>query len=140
MQQPESITNPRVESSENHRNNITRNDGLIQLSRLLRSRSSQNIEDSYDTKIQDQINSFLTIINETEIISTKKFWLENKNKLPDLFMLALRLLNIPPASSSIESFFSVSGFINSNGAQMGDDLLENRTLLKVNIKYIDEYK
>jgi hypothetical protein len=27
VQQPESITNPRVESSENHRNNITRNDG-----------------------------------------------------------------------------------------------------------------
>jgi hypothetical protein len=39
-------------------------------------------------------------------------------------MLALRLLNIPPASSSIESFFSVSGFIKSNGAQMVDDLLE----------------
>ena len=125
---------------ENLINNRYRNDGLQQLSRLMKSNSSQNIENLNEVKIQEEINSFIALISEIEIESTKKFWIDYKNKLPHLYMLALRLLCIPCASSSIESFFSISGFVNSNGSQIGDELLINRSLLKANFKLIEEFK
>ena len=126
-------------TNENNLNNITRQDGLINLSRLLKSKSSQQIADPFDKKINNEIKLFSSIINEIEIKSTKQFWFEHKNRLPNLFLLALRLLNIPPSSSSIEAFFSISGLVNGIGGQMQDELLINRALLKVNINLIEDF-
>jgi hypothetical protein len=92
-------------NNENHSNNISRHNGLINLARLLRSKSSEQIEDSFDKAIKDEIRLFTSLINEIEIRSTKRFWLEQKNTLPNLYLLAIKLLNIPPSSSSIGAFF-----------------------------------
>jgi hypothetical protein len=124
-------------SNEISVNNTSRNAGLRQLSRLMRSNSSQDVENLQDKKVQEEINLFSSLIIEIEIQSTKKFWLEYKNRLPNLFLLALRFSCIPPASSSIESFFSISGFVDCNGTQMSDELLINRSLLKANIKFFE---
>jgi hypothetical protein len=106
----------------------------------LRSKSSQQIEDPFDKIINNEIKIWLSTINEIKITSTKQFWFELKNKLPDLYLLSLRLLNIPFSSSSNEAFFSVSGLVNSISAQMDEDLLINRALLKVNINLIDDFQ
>jgi hypothetical protein len=103
----------------------------------MRSNSSQDIENFQDKKVQEEINLFSSLIIEIEIESTKKFWLEYKNRLPNLFLSALRFSCIPPASSSIESFFSISGFVDCNGTQISDELLISRSLLKAKIKFFE---
>jgi hypothetical protein len=67
------------EPDENHLNNITRHDGLSNLTRLLRSKSSQQIEDPFDKIINNEIKIWLSTINEIKITSTKQFWFEFKN-------------------------------------------------------------
>ncbi len=61
-------------NNENHSNNISRHYGLINLARLLRSKSSEQIEDSFDKAIMDEIRLFTSLINEIEIRSTNIFW------------------------------------------------------------------
>ena len=118
--------------------NASRSQGLVQLSRLLRSKSSQQIENSKDTKIKEEIQLFISLISEISIQSTKAFWLDYKNRLPNMFLLALRLFNISPASSSIEQFFSVSGLIcKETASNIDDELLINRALLKINLNLLE---
>ncbi len=72
-------------SNEISINNTSQNAGLRQLSRLMRSNSSQDIENLQDKKVQEEINLFSSLIIEIEIESTKKLWIEYKNRLPYLF-------------------------------------------------------
>ena len=51
----------------------------------MRSNSSQDIENLQDKKVQEEINLFSSLIIEIEIESTKKLWIEYKNRLPYLF-------------------------------------------------------
>jgi hypothetical protein len=122
-------------------NNASRQDGLTILTSLLRSKSSQELQNPDHEKIKDEILKFSKLIAEIKIESTKKFWQENKNKFPNLYLLALRLLSILAASSSIETFFSVSGIVsNESYAQMDDKLLIKKSLLRVNINLVEKFK
>jgi len=52
----------------------------------------------------------------------------------------LRLLSIPATSAHIERFFSVAGIINSkHSTNISDDLLIERSLLKANIKLLENF-
>jgi hypothetical protein len=42
-------------------------------------------------------------------ISVKEFWIKHEDELPNLFKLAIILLNIQSSSSSVERFFSICG-------------------------------
>jgi hypothetical protein len=58
-------------------NNASRQDGLTMLSSLLRSKSSQELQNPDHEKIKDEILKFSNLITEIKIESTKKFWQEN---------------------------------------------------------------
>jgi len=128
-------------TDKNYLNNASRQDGLTMLTSLLRSKSSQELQNPDHEKIKDEILKFSKLITEIKIESTKKFWQENKNKFPNLYLLALRLLSILAASSSIETFFSVSGIVsNESYAKMDDKLLIKKSLLRVNINLVEKFK
>ena len=72
-------------------------------------------------------------------ISTKGFWLENRNKFPNLAKLANILLNIPSSSAFIERFFSICGVVcKQRSMAMTDLLIITRALLKTNIHLLKE--
>jgi hypothetical protein len=51
---------------------------------------------------------------EDDCVSTKRFWLRHKSALPNLFKLALKILNIQASTAFIERFFSICGIICSD--------------------------
>jgi len=55
--------------------------------------------------------------------------------------LNLLLSNIPSTSSYIERFFSISGIVcDKRRFQMNEDLIECRSMLKANMKQVEELK
>jgi hypothetical protein len=93
--------------------------------------------------VDDEIMKFTKIIREKSFLeenfTTKQFWLKHKTLIPNLFNLSLIILNILPSSSVIERFFSICGVICENRRlAMKDDLLIERSLLKTNIKILEE--
>jgi len=57
-------------------------------------------------------------------------------KLRELFLL---LSNIPSTSAYIERFFSITGLVcDKRRLQMSDDLIERRSMLKVNMSQVEE--
>jgi hypothetical protein len=79
--------------------------------------------------------------NQTLVSCTKtsKFWKKNIPKLPKLVELFIIISNIPAASAGIERFFNMTGLINNDRRlRMKDDLVEMRSLFKVNLPILDE--
>ena len=65
------------------------------------------------------------------------FWLVNKNNLPRLFPLAMRVLSVPASSSPIERVFSHEGIImRPHRAKLSDKMLSSRIYLKCNSLYM----
>ena len=118
-------------------------EGYSNLSSICRPRIRSEAEEPDENllKIKKEVSEYVSIITETKItVSTKKFWLDNKKKFPNLFKLTLRLLSIPATSAHIERFFSVAGIINSkHSTNISDDLLIERSLLKANIKLLENF-
>ena len=76
---------------------------------------------------------------EDDCISTKRFWLRYKSSLPNLFKLALKLLNIQASTAFIERFFSICGIICSDkNSNMNDKTIIMRSILKANIDTLNE--
>ena len=76
---------------------------------------------------------------EDDCISTKRFWLRYKSALPNLFKLALKLLNIQASTAFIERFFSICGIICSDkNSNMNDKTIIMRSILKANIDTLNE--
>ncbi|CAF1060682.1 unnamed protein product, partial [Brachionus calyciflorus] len=94
------------------------------------SLNSDPEENELSEKIDKEFNIFTTYLREKKIISTIKFWKENKLKNPILFDLATRLLTIPSTSAEAERFFSVVGKIFSTSTNISDNLLIQKSLLK----------
>jgi hAT family C-terminal dimerisation region len=62
-------------------------------------------------EFESECNSFRALVSNENIlitkhISTKEFWLKNRNEFPNLAKLANILLNISASSEVIETFFS----------------------------------
>ena len=71
--------------------------------------------------------------------STKDFWIEFSEKLPNLYKLANILLNICASSAFIERFFSICGLIcKDRSLAMSDDLIVTRCLMAANISVLEE--
>ena len=76
---------------------------------------------------------------EDDCISTKRFWLRYKSALPNLFKLALKLLNIQASTAFIERFFSICGIICSDkNSNINDKTIVMRSILKANIDTFNE--
>lgn len=95
------------------------------------------------TEINKEIELFGKIIKDAHFInttdSTTKFWRENK--FPLLLKVAAILLNIPSSSAFVERFFSLCGIISTvRNANMKDELLIIRSMLKVNMNILLEMK
>ncbi len=90
-----------------------------------------------------EVISFANMIgnNQTLVSCTKtsNFWKKNIPKLPKLVDLFIIISNIPAASAGIERFFNMTGLINNDRRlRMKDDLVEMRSLFKVNLPILDE--
>jgi hypothetical protein len=71
--------------------------------------------------------------------STRQFWIRHSSNLPYLGKLSAILLNIPASSAFIERFFSICGIVcEKRRLAMKDDLIIIRTLLKGNMKVLEE--
>jgi tRNA/tmRNA/rRNA uracil-C5-methylase (TrmA/RlmC/RlmD family) len=71
-------------------------------------------------------------------ISTKLFWQRNALQLPNLYEIALILLNVQASSAFIERFFSICGVVCSRRAtNMKPDLIIKRSMLKSNIHILN---
>jgi hypothetical protein len=92
--------------------------------------------------IETEVSKFINLTRESHFLeqefSTKQFWKKHKNQLPNLFNLASLLLGIPPSSAFIERYFSISGIVCNRRLSMNDDLVIERSLLKANVKILEE--
>jgi len=91
--------------------------------------------------INDEKKIFLNKIQNIDLKNTnnKTFWLNNKKELPNLFKLALLLLNIPSSSAYVERFFSICGIVNRKRAgNMADETLITRAFIKSNINLLNQ--
>jgi len=71
--------------------------------------------------------------------SSKEFWIENFDNLPNLSKLYIALSTIPGSSSFIERFFSLCGIVCSKrNLRMKNDLIEVKCLLKSNMHLLHE--
>lgn len=96
-------------------------------------------------EICKEIESFKKILSDNNfsminrISSTKTFWIENGDKLPQLQKLALILLNINSSSACIERYFSICGFASKKErSNISTDLFINRCLLRANISILKD--
>lgn len=92
--------------------------------------------------IETEVSKFINLTREIHFqeqeFSTKQFWKKHKNQLPNLFKLASLLLGIPPSSAFIERYFSICGIVCNRRLSMNDDLVIERSLLKANVKILEE--
>jgi hypothetical protein len=71
--------------------------------------------------------------------SSKEFWIENFDTLPNLSKLYIALTTIPGSSSLIERFFSLCGIVCSKrNLRMKEDFIEVKCLLKSNMHLLNE--
>lgn len=95
-------------------------------------------------QLEAEIKYFKILVEKfivrTENFSTKNFWLRYSPKMPILSQLAKILINIPASSAFIERFFSVCGIIcKEKAANMDDDLIIDRSLLKANLEILNSF-
>jgi hypothetical protein len=100
-----------------------------------------NIEIKND--ITSETTELIKVFKDNDFLKEKftshQFWFKYESKFKLLSQLALILLNIPSSSAFIERFFSICGVIcNKRSLNIGDDLLITRSLLKANIKLLNE--
>jgi hypothetical protein len=99
--------------------------------------------DTLKKNINEEVLLFTNTITSPEFKtsqnSTRKFWRTNEIKFPHLFQLALILNNAHCSAATIERFFSICGVVcKKRSLAMSDELIIARSLLKSNIKLLDD--
>jgi hypothetical protein len=94
-------------------------------------------------QLNNETSLLLSFFKDCKFLSDKftshQFWLKHEIKLPYLSNLAMILLNIPCSSAFIERFFSICGVVCDKRRLNSDDqLIIDRSFLKVNIKLLNE--
>lgn len=86
-----------------------------------------------------KLADILSQVDKFKDITNMKFWNHYMDQMPRLARLALVLLNINVSSAFIERFFSICGIIcKKNSGNMKDDLIITRSMLKANMKILDD--
>ena len=93
--------------------------------------------------IEAEAIAFTELIGNNHLLESCKkssiFWQKYTIKLPKLAELFMIINCIPAASAGIESYFNITGLINNDRRlRMKDDLVEIRSLFKVNLHILDE--
>ena len=102
----------------------------------------EKLNEPLKNKIRNEINLFREkIINEVLKpkfdMGTAVFWKKNSHIFPNLYKLALVLLNIQASGAFVERFFSICGVIcNKRNTNMKDDFLIMRAMMKANINIL----
>jgi hypothetical protein len=97
---------------------------------------------SIEEELKVEIIKYAEIISNKQILqsinSSTKFW-NNQTNLPKLRQLFIILNNVSASSAFIERFFSYCGLVcNQRSMNMKNDLIINRSFLKVNIEILNE--
>ena len=80
-----------------------------------------------------QMNKYLDEINLADCDSALSFWAKNRERFPQLYKLALRVLSVPASSAPVERVFSRGGLImRPHRARLGHKMLESLIFLKCN--------
>jgi hypothetical protein len=93
--------------------------------------------------IEAEAIAFTELIGNNHLLESCKkssiFWQKYTIKLPKLAELFMIINCIPAASAGIERYFNITGLINNDRRlRMKDDLVEIRSLFKVNLHILDE--
>jgi hypothetical protein len=84
------------------------------------------------------INDYIRDIRDLSKVCPLKFWLKNEALYTALATLAKKYLSVQASSAAVERMFSISGHIFSDKRRrLGNQLLSNLVMLKLNEKYID---
>jgi hypothetical protein len=132
------IKTPEIRSPQNFFNTqFFRNDNLIISESLLKEK--------FKNEIKKEIEDFRVILlkNKSEAIykteSSRNFWLDRLDSLPNLSKLALILSNINSSSAFIERYFSICGFVeDKRKMNISHDLFIKRCFLRANVKILNE--
>ena len=100
---------------------------------------------SIRAEIEKEIEAFGKMIKDAHFInnthSTTEFWRTNSEKFRLLLKVAAILLNISSSSAFVERSFSLCGIISTTrNANMKDELLIMRAMLKVNMSILSQMK
>jgi hypothetical protein len=91
-----------------------------------------------------EVESLFRLFEETDLKklkSTSGFWYPNASKFSTISQLALILLNTPSSSAFVERFFNLCGVVcKQRAGSMSAELLETRSMLKVNMGLLEEYQ
>jgi hypothetical protein len=94
-------------------------------------------------QVQNEVSLFRKLLIDEDMfgedcISTRRFWLQYKSQLPNLFLLSKKLLNIQASTAFVERFFSICGIIcNVKNTNMSDKMIIMRSVLKTNIEILE---
>lgn len=95
--------------------------------------------------INKEVDSFQLLLSQDDfgvlksIKSTRLFWEIHRQKFPNLFQLALILLNINSSSACIERYFSICGFVSKKRTgNITNELFITRCILRANMDILKD--
>ena len=94
-------------------------------------------------QVQNEVSLFRKLLIDEDMlgensISTRRFWMQYKSQLPNLFSLTKKLLNVQASTAFVERFFSICGIIcNVKNTNMSDKMIIMRSILKTNMETLD---
>ena len=80
----------------------------------------------------DQIECYLTEVQESSITDSIAFWRERKSTYCRLFLLAMDVLAAPASQAYVERMFSLTGYLSAGRRNRMEKSLELRAFLKMN--------
>jgi hypothetical protein len=94
-------------------------------------------------QVQNEVSLFRKLLIDEDMlgensISTRRFWMQYKSQLPNLFSLTKKLLNVQASTAFVERFFSICRIIcNVKNTNMSDKMIIMRSILKTNMETLD---
>lgn len=112
---------------------------------LLATDNTEQSRLASNNQVDSEISKLKALLGNASYInavhSSHKFWRDHGHEMPKLKKLFSILLNIPASSAFIERFFSIAGCVcDVKRGRMDPDLVRCRSLLKTNIKFLNEMK
>jgi hypothetical protein len=107
--------------------------------------NEQLIEESHQSlryeKVQLEINKLRNLFLEKKYQITEtnsQFWRNNERSFPELYKLAIIILNIQSSSSFVERFFSICGVVcKKRATNMKNKLIIMRSMMKANFHLLN---
>lgn len=105
---------------------------------LARYRAHKHLSHSAkDTGISAQIQKYFDAIQDTEANTALEFWSQNRERFPQLYSLAVKVLSIPASSAPVERVFSKGGLImRPHRARLSHKMVTALVFLKSNMALV----